>query len=101
VSSDGGEEPLWSPKGDQLFYRQGDKMMSVAIVTDPEFRVGPRRVVFEQGFLNLGMIEHCVDPSGTRFLVPRILEDESDRAEPHLIINFDAELRRLVPVDRE
>jgi hypothetical protein len=33
VSTDGGTEPAWSPKGHELFYRQGDKMMVVKAET--------------------------------------------------------------------
>lgn len=31
ISTDGGTEPIWAKSGLELFYRNGDKMMSVAI----------------------------------------------------------------------
>jgi len=47
ISDDFGEEPIWSPKGDKLFYRNGDKWMVVSISTEPEFTHGPPKVFFE------------------------------------------------------
>ena len=37
ISTDGGTEPVWNPKGRELFYRSGNKMMAVDIVTQPGF----------------------------------------------------------------
>ena len=50
--------------------------------------------------LDSGIIEYAVDPTGERFLVLRTLEDKGSPAVPHLIINWDAELNRLVETDR-
>ena len=36
VSTDGGSEPVWNPKGRELFYRAGNKMMAVDVTTEPE-----------------------------------------------------------------
>jgi len=37
ISTDGGAEPVWSRDGKELFYRNGDKMMSVSVETRPTF----------------------------------------------------------------
>jgi serine/threonine-protein kinase len=55
VSTDGGREPIWSGDGKFLYYRSGinferaeaTKMMVVDVSTEPEFHVGPPRVLFE------------------------------------------------------
>jgi len=97
ISSDGGYEPLWSPTADRLFYRWGDSWMAVDFTTDPDFKPGKPRFLFKISALDAGIIEFAVDPTGERFLVLHTLEDESAPAELHLIINWDQELKRLVP----
>ena len=48
VSTDGGEDPLWSPDGKELFYRSlGGGMMVVAVDTEPTFTLETPEVVFE------------------------------------------------------
>jgi len=40
ISSEGGEEVQWEPQGRELFYRNGEEMMVVAIETEPTFSAG-------------------------------------------------------------
>ncbi len=40
---------MWNPKGRELFYRSGDKMMAVEITTQPVFAVGNLRVPLRKG----------------------------------------------------
>ena len=47
ISNDGGNEPVWAPDGNELFYRNRDKMMVVTIETDPAFKRGTPRKLFE------------------------------------------------------
>ena len=49
ISTGGGMEPLWSPEGDELFYRNltGDRMMVVAVATEPTLRVARPELLFE------------------------------------------------------
>jgi Tol biopolymer transport system component len=53
VSVDGGNEPVWSPAGSELFYRWRNKMMSVRIRTQPGLGVdSPKELLsgtFETG----------------------------------------------------
>jgi serine/threonine-protein kinase len=37
VSTKGGNSPLWSPDGRELFYRNGDAVVAVSVMTDPTF----------------------------------------------------------------
>jgi serine/threonine-protein kinase len=47
ISTDGGTEPVWNPKGRELFYRSpDDKLMSVDIATEPSFSAGKPRMLF-------------------------------------------------------
>jgi serine/threonine-protein kinase len=49
VSLDGGTVPLWSPRGNELFYRNGPAMISATVRTSPQFEVVDRRVLFTNG----------------------------------------------------
>ena len=35
ISTEGGNEPVWSRNGRELFYRSGDTMMAVDVTTSP------------------------------------------------------------------
>ena len=47
ISTAGGVQPLWSPDGRELFYGEGQRLMSVSIDWEPSFTPGPPEVVFE------------------------------------------------------
>ena len=47
VSAEGGVQPVWAQNGKEIFYRNQDKMMAVAVVTQPEFRASKPTLVFE------------------------------------------------------
>jgi Tol biopolymer transport system component/tRNA A-37 threonylcarbamoyl transferase component Bud32 len=46
VSLDGGTEPLWSPTGHEIFYRNGDLMIAAAVRTRAGFEVRGRTRLF-------------------------------------------------------
>lgn len=50
MSLDGGTEPLWSPRGQEIFYRDGDKMMAVAVRTAGSFEIGNQTALFSGVF---------------------------------------------------
>ncbi len=50
ISSDGGESPVWSRDGDEIFYRRGNASMVVRVTTSPEFRAAAPEVLHEQRF---------------------------------------------------
>jgi serine/threonine-protein kinase len=101
ISDDFGEEPVWSPKGDELFYRNGDKWMVVSISTEPEFTAGRPRVLFEGPFNNVSDLSYDVAPDGQRFIVLQPEYDDSQIRELHVVLNWFDELKRLVPSDDE
>jgi hypothetical protein len=101
ISVDGGTEPVWAPDGRELFYRNGDKMMAVTIVTDPELSVGTPRLLFEKRFLPGPMWarrNYDVSPDGQRFLM---IQREQDLVPTEIIVilNWFEELKRLVPTN--
>jgi hypothetical protein len=50
VSLSGGAEPVWSPAGGEIFYRNGDDMMSASVRTQGGFEVGGRTRLFEGSY---------------------------------------------------
>jgi len=100
ISDDFGEEPIFSPNGDELFYRNGNKWMVVSISTEPKFTAGPPRVLFEGPFNNVSGISYDVAPDG-RFLVLKPEYDDSEVRELHVVLNWFDELKRLVPPQKE
>ena len=54
VSSGGGNEPVWSRDGDELFYRTADNLMAVSVVTEPTLEVAPPRILFADPYVRAG-----------------------------------------------
>jgi len=103
VSVGGGAEPLWAPKGNELFYRNGDQMMAVVIETEPELSVGTPRLLFEGRFLPVLSGDdpggsYAISPDGERFLMIK-REQDLVPTEIIVILNWFEELKRLVPTE--
>ncbi len=99
ISVGGGTEPVWAPDSRELFYRNGDKMMAVAIETDPELSIGTPRLLFEKRFLAgppWARRNYDISPDGQRFLM---IQREQDLVPTEIIVvlNWFEELKRLVP----
>jgi serine/threonine-protein kinase len=103
ISTDGGVEPVWSPSGSELFYRHGDQVLVVDVVTDPTFAHGRPRKLFEANYA-LGEVKddiraYDVAPDGQRFLMLRP-ETEPLTGDLKVVVNWYGELRRLGLTDR-
>jgi serine/threonine-protein kinase len=100
ISISGGEGPVWSPDGRQIFYRAGNKMMAVAVGREAALEVGSPVVVWERPYFAptpAAVREHHIGPDG-RFLMMKAAAAER-AAAPRLIVvlNWLEELKRLVP----
>jgi eukaryotic-like serine/threonine-protein kinase len=99
ISTEGGAEPAWNPNGRELFYRNGDRMMAVDIVTKPGFAAGKPRVLFQ------GQYEpspgsnpnYDVSSDGQRFLMLKQVEQEQSATQINVVLNWFEELKRRVP----
>jgi hypothetical protein len=109
ISADGGAEVLWSPKGNELFYRSGaqrEKMMAVDIQGQPTFSATRARLLFEGPYasnLPSGAFSanYAISRDGQRFLMLKPVEDQqTDLTQIHVVINWFEELKRRVPIDR-
>jgi eukaryotic-like serine/threonine-protein kinase len=104
VSRDGGVEPLWNPNGRELFYRNGNKMMAVAITTQPSFTLGIPQLLFERSYVlaTVPISNYDVSPDGRRFLMIKPTEQEqAARTQINIVLNWFEELKRKVPTGKK
>jgi serine/threonine protein kinase/Tol biopolymer transport system component len=99
VSEELGEEPIWSPAGDELFYRSGNRLMSVRYQSGPEFTHEPSTVAWEGRFRNPVGISYDVSSDGQRFLILKPAFDDTDLQEIRIVENWSEEVNHaLQPV---
>jgi serine/threonine protein kinase len=112
VSTGGGDSPLWSQDGREIYYHSGDAIMAVPVRTVPTFSLETPRVLF-RGFYGfpqatllgqmnvLSMKSWDITPDGKRFLMIR----EAGAGAPEgigprkiiVVMNWMEELKQQVP----
>ncbi|MEE8350438.1 MAG: hypothetical protein V3R94_12760, partial [Acidobacteriota bacterium] len=98
ISTDGGEEAIWARSGQEIFYRNGDKMMAVDITTEPVFTQGKPKLLFEGDYPAFGpRAEYDVTPDGQRFLMIKESTQDSTVNQIHVVLNWFEELKQRVP----
>ena len=100
ISTEGGTEPVWNPNGRELFYRSGEKMMTVDISTQPGFAAGKPRMLFEGRYepTPLTTPNYAVSPDGQRFLMLKPAQQaEEAPTQINVVLNWIEELKRRVP----
>ncbi len=102
VSVDGGYGPLWSANGRELFYRNGDQMMAVAVQAGSGFSAGRPYTVFEGRFENYFPWNRGYDVTrdGQRFVMVR-REESTAPVRVHVVLNWLDELKARVPASSE
>jgi eukaryotic-like serine/threonine-protein kinase len=96
----GGTEPVWSRDGHELFYRSGDKMMAVSIVSQPAFVPLKPEALFEKTYWTADssvLRNYDVTPDGHRFLIVKENEQIAAATQMNVVLNWFEELRRRVP----
>jgi len=95
---------MWNPKGRELFYRNGDKMMAVDIATQPSFSAGKPKVLFEGHYqpTPLTFPNYAVSADGQRFLMLKPVEaGEGAPTQINVVLNWFEELKRRVPTGKK
>ena len=97
VSTGGGVMPRWRRDGKELFYISPDwKMMAVDVDTQPTFRSGTPRALFDTEMVDTGIrngpTSWDIAPDGKRFLI--ISENSSGAASLNVILNWRPEQPR-------
>jgi serine/threonine-protein kinase len=111
VSTSGGNTPLWSPDGRELFYYSGDAAMAVAVEIEPTFKPGQPRVLFRGKYIGSntsGLIESTfwdIHPDGKRFLMIKATGSSASTARAaegplkiNIVVNWFEELKQRVPL---
>ena len=100
ISTEGGTEPVWNPKGRELFYRNASKMMAVDVATQETFSAGKPKVLFEGPYVPTprSFPDYDVSPDGQRFLMLKANEQaQGAPAQINVVLNWFEELKRRVP----
>jgi serine/threonine-protein kinase len=104
VSTNGGTQPVWGQKGQELFYVAPDgALMRVAVSGGGTWTAGAPIKVLESGYVTntIGLYQRNYDiaPDGERFLMLKAAGKDTTSAPPQIVVvqHFDEELKRLVP----
>ncbi len=93
---------MWSRDGRELFYRNGEKMMAVAVSAAPDFTPSKPTLLFE-GHYETGLfggnpgVNYDVAPDG-RFVMVKT-EEGLGSTQLNIILNWTEELKRLAPIN--
>ena len=95
---------MWSPNGDELFFRDPSGVSALAFDTVPTFTPGALTHLFAWEFVSRRNRRMAVSPDGNRFLMLKNVSsvtDDEDAPGPQIILalNWFEELKRLVPAD--
>ncbi len=101
ISTGPGSEAIWSPTGQELFYRNGDQLWAVEVETEPGFDPGTPTVLFEEPYatdpLGLGYPTYDVSLNGQQFLMVR--DNSPNETRGYIIVlNWHEELLERVPL---
>jgi serine/threonine-protein kinase len=103
VSIDGGAQPRWSPRGDELFYRGGGALMGVRVRSGPTFVADSPVKLFEERYhvKGAGHIGYDIAQDGRFLFVKDLMNEARDSDTPPLVVvlNWFEELRRVLPND--
>ena len=97
ISTDGGAEPIWNPKGRELFYRSAQQMIAVDYTEQPTFSAGKPRILFQGVYTTSprSLPDYDVSPDGQRFLMLKAAEQVPGQIS--VVLNWFEELKQKVP----
>jgi len=107
ISTVGGSDPLWSPNAREIFYRNGDEVMAVAVETEPTFKAGKPETLFRGTYIPFSPLEGNpwdISLDGKRFLMLKEVASTGepaaaeDRQKINIVVNWFEELKQRVPV---
>jgi hypothetical protein len=106
ISTNGGDSPLWSPDGRELFYRLGNSIMAVEVEAAPTFNTGKPKILFQGEYYapaTSSLNPWDIHPDGKRFLMVKPAEaastEEESRPTINIVLNWFEELKERVPRD--
>jgi Tol biopolymer transport system component len=99
VSNGGGVKPLWSPRGDEIYWISGGQMFAIPVEAHgPGLALGRPHALFDIPPGRRGdtdFLAHDLSPDGSRFLMTRVAHPELSRRRIDAILNWSAQIRGL------
>lgn len=96
ITTEGGTGPVWSPDGREIFYRAGNRLMTIAVRTGSAFVASEPRGLFEwHGTKGAPGIPNFDVSADGRFLM--IAGEDDSPLVLHVVDNWFADLNRLIP----
>ena len=101
ISNEGGSQPVWSRNGGELFYRNGNAFLAVAVETEPMFSAGRSTLLFEEAFdegwpgTEEFSSNYDVTADGEHFVM--LKSAETAGRQMNVVLNLFDELKRSVP----
>lgn len=95
ISTDGGREPVWSKDGEELFYRTGDRLMSVTAQNSQESPFSTPTEILRGDYVHGYYTNWDVSPDGERFVFFKRKGQEA--AQINIILNWFDVLKQKVP----
>ena len=104
ISTGGGNNPLWSPDGREIFYRNGNAVITVPVKISPTFIFETPRTLFQGTYVSsvnspasrdFGTWD--ISPDGRRFLMLRGSSAGSGPRKINIVLNWFEELKQRVP----
>ena len=108
ISTGGGDSPLWSREGGELFYRNGDAAMVVSVKTQPAFSIETPKLLFRGMYVPSNIKTNDpqsntwdISPDGKRFLMMKESGSSASAARGprriNIVLNWFEELKQRVP----
>jgi serine/threonine-protein kinase len=103
ISDEGGKDPIWSPRGGELYFEDfQDRLIAVSVTTRgaSSLTVGEKRVLFDltavgRGVLSEPDLSYDVVPSGDRVLFIETPDAGENRV--HVVLNWLQEVEAVAP----
>jgi eukaryotic-like serine/threonine-protein kinase len=100
ISTEGGNWPVWARGGQELFYLNGSKIMSVGVTIRPSFTASTPRVLadlpVQTSSFYAGNGEFDVSPDGQHFLFIKAREQNALPGEVRVVLNWSEGWKDLV-----
>jgi hypothetical protein len=96
VSTEGGTEPVWNPRGGEIFCKERGALMAATVRSSPPFAVSVRRRLFSVSnyWNNQNHARYAVLPDGESFLMIGVLSSSGTGIETIVVTNWLSEFER-------